>query len=100
MATKYSKSSPYYTTPVYGTFLDLLEKRNVDFKKDDVIYTIERQFEYRPDLLAFQLYGNAGLWWVFQARNPNVIADPLGDFVAGTKIRIPKLKDLTATLGL
>lgn len=100
MAVKYSKASPYYSTPVYGSFLDLLEKRNIDFKKDDVVYTIERQYEYRPDLLAFQLYGNAELWWVFMARNPNVITDPLGDFVAGTKIRIPKLKDLTTALGL
>ena len=96
----YSRSSPYYTTGTYGTFLDTLNKRNIYFKKDDVVYTIEKAYEYRPDLLAFDLYGNSGLWWVFTVRNPNIISDPIGDFQAGVTIRIPKKVDLDAALGL
>lgn len=99
MAT-YGKSSPYYKTPAYGTFLDLLEKRTFEFKKDDVIYVIDRQYQYRPDLLAFDLYDDAGLWWVFQARNPNTITDPIGDFLPGVSIRIPKKATLIEALGL
>jgi hypothetical protein len=96
----YSRSSPYFTTGKYGTFLDTLNKRNIYFRKDDVVYTIERAYENRPDLLAYDLYGDAGLWWVFAVRNPNVITDPLGDFVAGITIRIPKKTDLDSALGL
>lgn len=99
MAT-YRKSSPYYATGVLNTYLDVLAYRPIKFQVDDATYTIEKHFEYRPDLLAFSLYDDASLWWVFQARNPNVITDPLGDFVAGTVIRIPKLADLKSQLGI
>lgn len=99
MAT-YGKNSPYYKTPQYGTFLDLLEQRPIPFRKDDTVYVIERAYQYRPDLLAFDLYGDAGLWWVFSARNPNIITDPIGDFVSGLSIRLPKQQDLITALGL
>ena len=100
MSATYSRNSPYFATGKYGTFLDTLNKRNIYFRKDDVVYTIERAYEYRPDLLAYDLYGDAGLWWVFAVRNPNIITDPLGDFVAGVVIRIPKKTDLDSALGL
>jgi len=99
MAT-YGKNSPYYNTPQYGTFLDILEKRTLPFRKDDTIYVIERAYQYRPDLLAYDLYGDAGLWWVFITRNPNIITDPIGDFVSGLSIRLPKQQDLITALGL
>ena len=82
MAT-YARNSPYFATPVYGTFLDVYNKRTIPFEPDDTVYTIERAYEYRPDLLAFDLYGDAGLWWVFAVRNPNTITDPIGDFIPG-----------------
>jgi hypothetical protein len=100
MAVTYNKNSPYYGTPTYGIFLDILTPRSFPSYPDDVIYTIDRAYHLRPDLLAFDLYQDAGLWWVFQIRNPNVITDPIGDFVAGTAIRIPKQTTLTSALGL
>jgi hypothetical protein len=99
MAT-YGKNSPYYTTARYGNFLDLLNKRTIPFRKDDTVYVIERAYQYRPDLLAYDLYGDAGLWWVFSVRNPNIITDPIGDFVSGLSIRLPKQQDLITALGL
>jgi len=51
-------------------------------------------------MLAFDLYGDSGLWWVFAARNPNTIEDPLLDFRAGTTIYIPNKATLTSDLGL
>lgn len=96
----YSRNSPYFGTPKYGTFLEVLEKRSFPFNADDVVYVIEQAYQYRPDLLAYDLYNDAGLWWVFQMRNPNVITDPLGDFIAGVSIRIPKKTTLNSALGL
>ena len=99
MAT-YSKSSPYGNTSTFSNFLDLLEMRSIPYQQDDTIYTIDRIYQHRPDLLAHDLYEDAGLWWVFIARNPNVLTDPVGDFVSGLSIKIPKKSTLISVLGL
>jgi hypothetical protein len=100
MAAVYSKSSPYYGTEKYGNFLDIMNYRKIPAQQDDVVYTIDRIYQHRPDLLAHDLYEDSGLWWVFMARNPNVITDPIGDFVPGVSIRIPKKTTLAEVLGL
>ena len=66
---------------------------------DDILYTIESQYEHRPDLLAYDLYGSPKLWWVFAQRNMDVLKDPVYDMVTGTKIYIPQGEKLTETLG-
>ncbi len=96
----YSKSSPYYGTNTFGKFLDVLSYRPVSKKEDDVVYTIDKVYQYRPDMLAHDLYGDSGLWWVFAARNPNVIKDPLFSFKAGVTIYIPTKETLVADLGI
>ena len=52
------------------------------------------------DLLAFDLYSDSRLWWVFAQRNPNSLPDPFFDFVVGVGIYIPKLSTLTQVLGI
>jgi len=99
MAT-YNKSSPYYSTKTFGNFLDVIEYTAVSQKPDDVLYVIDKVYEFRPDLLAFDLYGNAGLWWVFRSRNPNSIDDPIFDFRSGITIYIPKKETLVTDLGI
>lgn len=100
MAAKYSKSSPYYKTSTFGQFLDLLEYRPIPKAADDIEYKIDVVYKYRPDMLAYDLYGDAKLWWVFTSRNPNVLKDPVFDFYPGQKIFIPKKETLVASLGL
>jgi len=100
MTVQYSKSSPYYNTTYYGQFLDIINYRTFRKLEDDVYYQIDRIYSNRPDLLAFDLYGDAALWWVFAARNPNVIRDPIFDFLPGVKIYIPKKSTLDKDLGL
>lgn len=96
----YSKNSPYYQTGTFGKFLDVMTPRTVKKDPQDTIYTIDYLYNQRPDLLAFDLYKDSGLWWVFAARNPDVIQDPIFDFVAGTTIYIPSKQSLESTLGL
>jgi alpha-L-fucosidase len=101
MTVEYSKASPYYNTNNFGNkFLDILVNRDIEKQSDDVSYTIDKIYEYRPDLLAYDLYGDSALWWVFRARNPNVLDDPIFDFSAGTTIMIPKKTTLVDNLGL
>lgn len=100
MTAVYSASSPYYSTGLYGQFLDLMANRAITKLSDDKLYTIDRVYNLRPDLLAYDLYKDAALWWVFAQRNPNVLKDPLFDFVVGTSIYLPTMATLTSDLGL
>jgi hypothetical protein len=98
--SKYNASSPYYQTKTFGKFLDVMVNRPITKQPDDVLYEIDKVYEYRPDLLAADLYGTSSLWWVFAQRNANVLVDPLLDFTAGTRIYIPKLDTLKQDLGV
>jgi len=100
MAATYKKNSPYSDTGLYGKFLDVLEYRSIPKNPNDVIYVIDAIYERRPDLLANDLYGDPALWWVFAARNPNAIEDPIFDFVAGRVIYISTQETLNAALGI
>lgn len=100
MATTYSKTSPYYNTKQFGKFLDVIDYRPIRKLSSDTVYQIDRVYKHRPDLLAYDLYGDASLWWVFAARNPNVLKDPLFDFKTGTTIYIPLKENLVTDLGL
>jgi hypothetical protein len=99
MAT-YSTNSPWFNTPITHNYLDILAIRSVSAEVDDFLYTIEPQYAYRPDLLAFDLYGSAALWWVFTQRNLDVLQDPILDFVPGVQIYICKNSSLTTALGI
>lgn len=96
----YTNTSPWYNTPVKQDYLDIFAIRPVSAEADDFLYTIQPQYAYRPDLLAFDLYGEASLWWVFVQRNMDVLEDPIFDFVPGKKIYIPKNSSLRSVLGL
>lgn len=97
----YQQSSPYYLTSVYkNLFLDIMESRHIPSDPSDVYWEINTTYNMRPDLLAYDLYGDSKLWWVFSQRNPNNLKDPMFDFVTGTWIYVPQLSNLKQALGL
>jgi hypothetical protein len=98
--SNYTNTSPWYLTQTKQDYLDVLAIRPVSAEVDDFYYTIESQYAFRPDLLAFDLYGESNLWWVFTQRNLNVLQDPVFDFTPGKKIYIPKKSSLFTVLGL
>lgn len=95
----YSSTSPYFNTPINQFSLGVMVNRNIPKQVDDIQFIITETYNLRPDLLAFDLYGEQSLWWVFAQRNPNTIADPLYDFTTGTKIYLPKQSTLKSALG-
>jgi len=99
MSSIYSKTSPYYTTPEQGFYLDVINFRNIPSVVDDVQFTVTSQYNYRPDLLAYDLYGDVSLWWVFAVRNKDTIKDPIFDLYAGQTIYLPQLQTIRAALG-
>jgi len=96
----YNKISPYYNTAKNNLYLELLTIRPVPAEADDFKYTIETQYKHRPDLLAFDLYGNSGLWWVFVQRNMETLKDPIYDFAPGTMIYCPKKSNIERFIGI
>ena len=95
----YNNTSPWANTAQNNFYLELLDIRPVPSEADDLRYVIENQYKNRPDLLAFDLYESAALWWVFYQRNPNTLQAPPLDFVAGTTIYLPKITTLKSVLG-
>jgi len=98
MAT-YDATSPYYNTSYTQFFLDVMVNRPIPKEDDDIQFAINTTYQYRPDLLAFDLYDNATLWWVFYQRNPNTLQAPPLDFKVGTQIYLPKMSTLKSALG-
>ena len=96
----YSNTSPYFGTEMRSTYLDVLNLRTLTAEDDDQSYTVERTYAYRPDLLAYDLYGSPRLWWVFAQRNPDQIEDPIYDFKPGVTVKLPKKENVLKDLGL
>lgn len=90
----YKEQSFYAKTKQYDFYLDILEPRTVVESPDDKEYVIEPKYHLRPELLAYEIYGDVNYFWVFCVRNPDLIIDPIEDFVAGKIIKIPSVENI------
>jgi len=96
----FNKSSPYAQTNITNGYLDILNLIDIPAKSDDVQYTLISKYQYRPDLLAYDVYGDPQLWWVFAVRNKDVIKDSIYDFVSGQTIFLPKYSTIQSVIGI
>lgn len=97
----YESTSPWHNTPIrQNQYLDLLQIRPIPAEDDDILYKVQPQYAYRPDLLAYDLYGSQKLWWVFSQRNLDTLKDPINDLVPGLEIYLPKGPSLSQYLGI
>jgi len=97
---QYDATSPYFETGYSQFFLDVMVNRPIPKEDDDLTFVINTTYQYRPDMLAYDLYQNAALWWVFYQRNPNTLTAPPLDFVVGVQIFLPKMPTLKSALGI
>jgi len=81
MAPKYKNTSVYKNTKLRNYYLDIFEP--------PIVSNLEK-YNHRPDLLAYDLYGQSELWWIFTFYNRDTIKNPIYDFKSGTQIKIPK----------
>jgi hypothetical protein len=100
MAATYSITSPYYRTGTWGQFLDIWQGKTIPADITDALYQIDPVYNFRPDLLAHDLYGDANLWWVFAVRNPNTLTDPVFGFRSPVTIYAPTRAVVNQALGL
>lgn len=89
-------------TTEYPRRLGWWERRVLPQRDDDVFYTVTSQEATRPDIIAFNAFGDAGLaWLVLQYNN---IVDNVTELTEGTEIRLPTrervlLNILTGSVG-
>lgn len=98
--SKYSKTSPYFATDNSKGYLDIMTFRDFTKQDDDILWEVTKKYEHRPDLLAYHLYQDQNLWWVFAMRNSAILKDPVYDMLPGIKIHLPKLSTLRKDLGI
>jgi len=96
----YINTSPYFNTSQTNGYLDIINFRDIPIQNDDITFTVTKTYENRPDLLAYDLYNDVNLWWVFSVRNKSILKDPVFDLTAGVVIRLPKLSTIKTSLGL
>jgi prophage DNA circulation protein len=87
----YGTDSLYRNTQIINKqYLDVLNVDSIDIQNTTTTsITVEAKHEEKPDLLAYELYGNANLWWVFALFNQDELVDPVLDFKTGIKINVP-----------
>lgn len=82
-----------------GNFLDMNSLPSLRPSVNDEVYTIEEDYNERPDLLANRLYETSELWWVFAIRNPDILTDPIRDFKTGVTIALPSAESVMRSTG-
>ena len=71
-------------------YLDTLNVDDIDIENTTTkSVKLELKHENKPDLLAYELYGNSKLWWVFALFNQDKLKDPIIDFKEGVTIKVP-----------
>ena len=93
----YSKNSFLKNAPnkSFYTGLNYANLPKIPESISDTTMVLTEKYNMRPDLLAYDLYNNVELWWVFALRNLEIIKDPLMDFTTGTIIKVPSNDTVT-----
>lgn len=90
MATKFKSTSNLRATPVTNGYADIYVPPHIPDFTQTTEFKLTQEYNKRPDLLAFRLYGDARFWWVFPLYNRNTIVDPINDFKTGLTILVPE----------
>ncbi len=86
---QYSIYSPFYKDKQTSWYLDYYEHPPLPKADSDILYIIDTMYNEQPWRLAKDLYGNERLYYIFALLNPDILQDPVYDFVAGIEIRVP-----------
>lgn len=84
----YTPAATYNLTRIVGKYLTYYVHRTVRPDLTDRVTVLDNgRYVYRPDLLAFDLYGSEDLWWVIPVRNG--LQDPVFDLTFNRDLVIP-----------
>lgn len=97
MTVQYKRNSNYRNTEISNGELGAYQPPiTVDYSQTTQM-EITQKYDRRPDKLAYDLYGDAKMWWIFLLYNRNQILDPIHDFTIGLTIFVPN-RDYVAGL--
>jgi hypothetical protein len=99
MKIDYARNSPYAVTPQASWYIGRYVHRTIPAHRDDRSFVLEARHQYRPDLLAQELYGSPAYYWIFLVRNTKLIRDPIWDFRTGMTITIPSSEYIKSIIG-
>ena len=92
MKIQYDADSIYKNTEIVDNkYLDVMESVISDISIYDLYsLTLEAKYNERPDTLAYDLFPNSNLWWIFAEFNQDLLKDPIMDFKSGLTIQVPR----------
>ena len=87
----------YSNTPIADFYLDLAVLPTAaqilaNRKPDDLV--VAPKYQYRMDLLSYDLYGTSNYWWIIAMINRNQIQDPIRDLKSGMTIQVLSKADI------
>lgn len=89
----YPVESQYFLTEIVSRFMTYYIHRNIPPHSSDKVTMLNNErYVERPDLLAFDLYGTADLFWVIPVRNG--LQDPIFDLTFGKALTIPSIEQV------
>ena len=77
------------STEVSVYSLEWWNKNKISPDRSDIVYYIEKKYEFKPHLLGYLFYGDSLLWWIIAQANG--IIDPLEELVEGKMLLIPTM---------
>ena len=83
------KTSLYKKTNSNTYYLGYYKPINIPFDSSDIIIIVDSKYNHKPGKLAYDLYNNERLGWVFSYFNRDKINDIIFDLNEGMSIRIP-----------
>lgn len=95
----YPRSSPYHHTKQTSWAIGRYSHRRVPPHVEDQPFEVKPRHEHRPDLLSQELYGTPAYFWVFTARNINLMRHPIWDLKNGMTIMVPSASFIKTFVG-
>jgi len=87
----------YANTPVNDFYLDravLPAAEDMLRNKTPELLVVAPKYQYRMDLLSYDLYGTSEYWWVIALLNRDQIKDPIRDLKIGMTLIVLSKKDI------
>lgn len=98
MAATFLNTSPWYETEQTSWYTGIMKPRSIPSHSTDYTLLVDAKYDEKPGLLAYDLFGDQRLFWVFQSMNRDLIVDPIFDLKAGLTITVPTSTRLNAAL--
>jgi hypothetical protein len=94
----FNSYSLYSNTSNDGVYRDYYEPISLEEDSSDYYIIVSSTYHHKPGKLAYDLYGNERLGWVFSYFNRDTINDPIFDLESGMIIKVPSKERLLRSL--